>query len=1281
MKGRKVHTGAKARKARQSRLKAKRSQRLKYLAAAIILLFLIGDLIPLAIADIAPERPSSDFGVSKQLQDIQETRTSDTWAKTIHSEAQGALNSIDVTHVDRQPVSIEEQVVLMGPTPPQDPDLFSTIELTTLPNRTTLLDFLINQPMSYYVYTKSNGHEKWSEGLLRPSILGGFNPNGTLINWEKWVYVDVDDNVNTGEEHGYDVRARIDIRVDQISIERPHFLPPYRKGQAHIKGGVALQVEKLSGTNATPNLPLEVAIIKSYSYTGNNFLWMFGFKWQDMPNTFQAYLQATDIILQTPELDPFGIFNMSFIDSSNVVNISGPYDIDLAMDTRPKDMDILIGYAKIQLFNLTERVWASIKFDPADGMDRIAEHYHINLQSPSFNKSFDKLYWTATAPIRLEAIFKQVAETTTYVDLTVADVPATMSLELNSIVGVHGEAASNVAFQASAKIKTIDYVEFEFYGSDASTFTHSHVIIKDLPKVLNLNGTFQIGGDDVPPPDNPTLAFPSRFVDNMMRKISGKFYRVAKTLRTIPDNIIHMPDKKGYADLQVDGPDPLGTIEFYVSSKSRVEAEGNYIAFRNDSAELGLDGSSSSNLINSSLSGRLTDINRMYLDFTNGTVLDLDLKGPRPLKVLFIDDGNDAKAVMSLNDVPQHFYLKFHPDTIHIRSDEPLKVLSYTSLVGSRYFRMELDDLPTDLTIHQNKGRMMLQCAPGTSLGSFYLVVTDQGRLTVPNMDYNHIFLDRTVSSYFSSIRLRDIIALDTQTAAGGFITIEFAKERDLYMDLSDSIQDVQGKLLFSPFPSNFSIELPMGFATSGIRLPNVLNVTSLFAFSPILLQMDKLSGDILTMTTELTDNLAAQLGSVGSNTTLKLKSKVLTTLIADLRKGPAEDIRWVHGVNIAIDSVHKSIRGKIYLRLPLEASINMQTKGDAMAINIDFKHYDPIWEFLDVRITGMADRDVALFIDDIPKEPTDLKVAATLDVNMTPGKSKVIAKVDMQATKDLGPMYMNIRKFGALDSITTVYASSVPKKLKMDVDVSDHIALNWEASGPITNVYVLMQKAIDSKWYDVTLTLNKVPQTVHLSVGSSTSHPLDMDGSLLQGLPEVMVSAPTSSMSLYLYAEGPALGMPQTIEIRMGGITDQTSTTYDESDGIYKVRAQGLSYLYMHISNLPLTEKVKVTQLELYADEVYSLDLKVDMALGTLPIIDVSNLDVSSLQLRAKSKMTILGQERTANLVLVDVSFDGIVPRSAQFTKNGLSVSGGDHHIIVPAPIASLMATLLGGG
>jgi hypothetical protein len=120
---------------------------------------------------------------------------------------------------------------------------------------------------------------------------------------------------------------------------------------------------------------------------------------------------------------------------------------------------------------------------------------------------------------------------------------------------------------------------------------------------------------------------------------------------------------------------------------------------------------------------------------------------------------------------------------------------------------------------------------------------------------------------------------------------------------------------------------------------------------------------------------------------------------------------------------------------------------------------------------------------------------------------------------------------------------------------------------------------------------------------------------------------------------------------------------------------------LYMHISNLPLTEKVKVTQLELYADEVYSLDLKVDMALGTLPIIDVSNLDVSSLQLRAKSKMTIMGQERTANLVLVDVSFDGIVPRSAQFTKNGLSVSGGDHHIIVPAPIASLMATLLGGG
>ena len=1275
MTARKGHKIAKARKAR---LKVKRSRRLKFIAASIILLFLIGDLLPMTIADIAPTRPSSDFGVSKELQEIQDMRTSQKWADTISSEAQGALNAIDVTHTARPPVSIDEQVVLMSPVPPQDPDIFSTIEQTTLPNRTTLLDFLIDQPMAYEVYTKSNGHEKWSQGLLRPSI--SFNPNGTLVNWDKWVYVDVDDNPLTGDQYGNDVRARIDIQFDSINFDLPHVLP-YVPGKAHIHGGVYIQVEKVSGTNATPNLPLEIAIVKSYSYTGNNFLWMFGFTWTDMPNTFKTYISAADIILQRPKIDPIGILNLTAIDSSEVVNISGPYVIDIAMDTRPMNMDVLIGYAKIQYLNLTERTWSDIKFNPADGMDRIPEHYTINLNAPSFNKSFNKLLWAASAPVKLEAIFKQAAETTTYVDLHVSDVPTSMSLELNDITGIHGEAATNIAYSASAKIKSVDYAEYEFYGADAATFTHSHLIIKDIPMVMNLNGTFDIGGTDVPPPDNPTLGFPARFVNNMMRKISGKFYRVAKTLRTIPDNIINMPEKKGYTDLEVQGPDPLGSIEFYVSSKSRVEATGDFIAFRNDSGDLGLDGSTTSSLINSSLSGRLTNIYRMYLDFTDGTMLDLDLQGPRPLQILFIDDGNNAKAVMSIKEVPEHFYLKFRPDTIHIQTSEPIKELSYTSLVGSRYFRMALDDLPTDLTVHQNNGRMILVCAPGTSLGSFYMVITDQGTLTVPNMDYNHIFLDRTKDSYFSSIRLRDIISLDTQTSAGGFISIDFAKERDLYMDLSDTILDVEGKLLFSPFPSNFSIELPLGFATSGIRLPNVLNVTSLFAFSPIILQMDRLAGDILTMTTELTDNLAAQLGSVGTNTTIKLKSKVLTTLIADLRKGPADDIRWVHGVNIAIDKVHSSIRGKIYLRLPLEASISMQTNGDAMSINLDFKHFDPIHEFLDVRVTGMADRDVAFFVDGVPKEPTNLTIKADMDVNMTPGKSKVLANVDLTATKDLGPMYMNIRKFGDLDSITTMYASSVPKKLKMDVDVSDHVALNWEASAAITNVYVLMQKAIDNKWYDVTLTLNKVPPSVHLSVGPSVDHPLDMDGSLLQSLPAVTVSAPTSSMSMYLYAEGPALGVPQTIEIRMSGITDMTTTTYDESDGIYKVRAEGLTYMYMHILNMPLTKSMKVSQLELYADEVYSLDLKVDMALGSYPIIDISNVDVSSLQVRMQAKITILGHERTANLVLFDVSFDGILPRSAQFSKNGLSVSGGDHHIIVPAPIATLIATLLGGG
>ena len=1278
------HKVAKKRKTRAARLKAKRARRIKYVAAAVLMLFVIGDLLPLAWADVAPERPSSNFGVEKEIQAVQDKRNSDQWAGILRSEAEGKLNSIGTTHADRQPVSIGESVIHMSPNPPVDPEIYSTIEQTTLPNRTTIIEFLIGQPMSYEVYTKSNGHEKWTAGLLRPSLT--FNLNGTLVNWDKWAYVDIDDNILTGESNGYDVRVRIDIQMDSITPVLPHLFPlPIKPLQIKIKGGVKLEVEKLSGPNATTVLPLEVFIVKSYSFQGTNYLWTVGMDWKDMPNRFKTYLTVNELTLQRPVFDPnidwTNIFNSSLFDTSTVVNISGPYDIDITMDTRPAGMGMTVGYAKVQFSNLTERTWANIEYTPAAGLSRIPDHIHVHLESPNFNQSFNELEWTSSAPVALAAVFKQASTTTTYVNLLFNDMPTNLKIALNAITGIHGEKATNVAYEASDNVKLLDFTEYEFYDPSMEKFTHSHLIIKDLPKVMDVNGTFDIGGPAVMPPDNLAIGFAARFMDNVMLKISSKFYTVAKTIRTIPNNIIHMPERKGYTEINIKGGETLGSLEFYVSSKSRIEAGGNYIAFRNDSLELGPQDPSGPELVTSSLSGRITDIEHVFMDFSNGTVLNLDLKDPRPLNILFIDDGNDAKAVLALNDLPRHFYLKFHPDAIRIQTDRSIALLTYTSLVGSRYFRLVLEAMPTDLTINQKGGRMVLRCGEGQSLGAFSMVVTDRERLTIPSMEYNHIFLDRSNTSYITSIRIRDIKSLDMQTAAGGLVNVDFAKERDLYIDLTDSILDVQSRILFSPFPSNFSIELPQGFTTSGIRLPNVLNVSSLFAFSPMILQMDQLSGDIVKMTTELTDNIATTLGSVGTNTTIKLRSKVPTTLIADLRKGPAGEIRWVHGVNIAIDNARHAIRGRIYLRMPLQATINMRSEGDIMDINVDFKDYTPIYPFLDIRVTGMSDKDVALFLDGFPQGRSNFKVNAHADINVTPGRDVTVAKVNLTATQDLGPMYMNLRKLGEFQSLTTLYTSTVPKGLDLDVNIIHSISINWQATGTTKNIYVLVQKKVRDKWYDVTATLNKVPTAIRVEAGSARDHPMDMDGSLLQGLPDISVIGLTTSLSMYLYAEGPALGQPQTYEISMGSITTPTTAVYDESDQAYKVRSLGLGYIYMRIIDMPYTEKFQLSEADIYADEIYSVDIKVDQAFGTYPIIEVSNLDVSTFQIRAHAKMDLLGQERNANIVFVDLSFDGGIPRCAAFTKNGLSITRGDHHKIVAAPIATLLATLLGGG
>jgi len=1257
--------------------KRRRRRRIKQVLALFIVLLFIGNLIPLSASQVAPERPTSSYGVEKELADLQSKRHSQKWEDIVKSEAEGDLDAIDITKVDKPDVTIDEQIILMGPRPPDDPDIYSIVETTTLPDRMTLIEYLISRPSSYYIYTECNGVEQWSQGLLRPDDM-------FLQIWDTWVEIDVDNDPDTGDDNGNDIRAKLDIEllIDRNNllqyIEFPKFLPP-TPAKLKVPGGLKLEVEKLSGDNATAHLPLDIVVVKSFSYTGNNFLWMVGFEWSDMPNHMKANLSASQITLQRPTLDlNFDPTNPSLWDESNIVNISGPYNITVDQDIRPPDLKITVAYAKVWLLSLEEQSWTEIRLEPASGLNRIPETFVIYLESPSFDKSFDLLEWTSTIPTRLGITFKEVKVNTTHAEILIEDMPSLLHIELNDLGGVGPDRATNVYYMASDRISILDFSEFEYYEHSLDNYTHSHAILTDIPTEFHLNGTFDIGGGDEPEPSNLAIGLVANFMDNTMLKISSKLARVARTLRTIPTNIINMPEKNGWASLVVTEGQYIGGLEFYVSSKSRIEAEGDYLAFRNDTRELNLG---SAPLITSSLSGRLTDLGRITLDFRDGTVLALNVMDPRPFRIMFIDDANDARATLNIDEVPEFFFLSFQPNKIHISSNEPVETLSYESQVGDQYFRLLLEGVPTDFKIDQQDGRMKLTVPTDQYITSFSIVVTDRDRMTILDDNYNHIYLDRTSTSYFTSIALNMIRSLDMQTAAGGLVNADFAEEMDLYMSLTDTSLDIETKMLFKPFPSNFTIELPQGFTSSGIRLPNVLNVTSIFAFSPIILQMSQLADDIVTMTTELTSNIADQLGGIGTNTTIKLKSKVPTKLIADMRQGPAEEVKWLHGLNIKIDKDRNAIRARIYLRLPLEATIEMTSEGDLMDIHVNFVQFDPLWDFLDIRISGMEDKDISLYFDSLPLEPHDIDIDAVLDTNMTPGTGTVVADITITSDQDLGPLYLHMRKIGDVTSLTTLYMSSVAKRLECHLDVSTKLDMKWSASSVTKNVYALVQKLVDGEWHDVTMTLNKVPTQLNIVAGSPSGVTPDMDGTMLQGLPEISITGSTASLSLYIYMEGPAMGQPSTYEIHMRDVTDDTFTVFDQSNGIYKISSQGTGFIYMRIIDMPYQEKFQIREAEIYADEIYSVELKISEAFGMYPIIEVNNFDADSFQLRLKVKLYTFGKLREGNIIFVDISTRGGLPRSGQFTKNGISVTGGEHHTIIAAPIATMMATLLSGG
>jgi len=280
----------------------------------------------------------------------------------------------------------------------ETPNVFHELERNPIVNNTSVLDILLEQPLSYLIFTRYQTYDTWTEGLLRRSLaIPEFNPS-------KWEYIDIDHNTSTGADDEntlltYDPHHEIRMRLTQSPFEVKEVQVPRPlqgiDGFVNLSGGLQIEIEKL----VNDTFPLEAYVVKSVSYEGTNYLWVIGFEFQQTPVSFNLSVIADSVKLIGGKLEEFLSYllsgNLSDIRDMSLTEINGPYTLNYETNTNIPSVAATVGLVRVENYSITDKSWIQIRLDKADQENTIPKIGEVFLDSLNIEAPIDTLRWEA----------------------------------------------------------------------------------------------------------------------------------------------------------------------------------------------------------------------------------------------------------------------------------------------------------------------------------------------------------------------------------------------------------------------------------------------------------------------------------------------------------------------------------------------------------------------------------------------------------------------------------------------------------------------------------------------------------------------------------------------------------------------------------------------------------------------------------------------------------------------------------------------------------------------
>ncbi|UCE38300.1 MAG: hypothetical protein JSW00_03420 [Thermoplasmata archaeon] len=1056
----------------------------------------------------------------------------------------------------------------------------------------------------------------WEEATLSKII----NPPNILLNWFRWTYDinlrDFDNGLHTVYVRAYEGD---DFTEDSVTILVSN---PVYKGMRLL-----VNVDRI---NSAFDQASEINILRPLSHGGNQYIWSLGMNFDDIPDSFKAYLSPDALSLNNHLPTP----GSPLLGSVIVEYLEGPFHLGWDASATPPGLGFCFSHAQVDSTenNLTEATWLKLNFTGSDPPQFAEIMLSLNTTMQiglNFSADANLLSWQSDKETNLQLVYHDERDKDTiHMIATVFGLPRNLEIELENQSSIKPyDVYTSIHLNASSGIAGLVIKEYIF--EDEKLHIGLGVNISNLPKNFFLNGTYSAFSIKSPKIQDIAGDFMWPYLWDVISMLVGRiFVQVAERVVSLPLRFLDSGLLSGEYILSMPEGEKIDKLSFYLTDYEYPQSDGNFLCFYSTSDT------------NLSLSGRFFNIQGLHaLSNESGILLDAELITDQKLTIINCHgtEGKDFEYV-HLSNIPSHFIMSINESNLNYSANENIDWLEFLSNNSGTHIYIKITDMPKKLNFVQGESSIMLD-THGEGITSLEFVVSDS---RAKSLDGNYLMLISNPDMKMLSGRISNIKRLYYSNALPQTLALSLKGGYPLQIAGRIESQNIQDNLVLDAQIANLPDELTISVPNDRFSASfDILNITSVSGVKDLVGKFASLSdigntflGLMVNITELLTTELSELVGGVFIS--YSFEEEYNMDLMARIEFGDVSQIGdciWTHGISMKSNE-EGSIFTKVFLTgLPQSAELRLELAGDRRVVDFTLINFQPRYDFLIFDVKAMDDIEVLFYIDDIAGKIHEISFNSSFNISF----SNTIANLDcrVRSDEDLGSIFLEGRIDEPYPTQVEMYLSSVPKNLDTRISAQNDISLSHNASRFIEHLLLNIEREIEDSWYNGTVIAHEIPTNLDIAFKTNTKYTKDTP---LVGMPGVNVKTDHDTLDLYMNMDGRAFGRRGSYEVYVENLRSGLSAGLIGDS--YKIRAENLDHFVLVSRDMPIMPMYHLKSMSLCANDLKSLDLKVQLAANSLPVIQLDNARCKDLRLALSHDMDFLGARLSPNIVLSEATF-----------------------------------------